>query len=1198
MESFSGGMNPNIGKKFITLEDGSSVEAPDGVRDLQDYNEYLEEQRRRAGEADAQAEKDALHAEAVKLASKIENSVDEKLVKSCLASGDYGPIFNALAGVDGVPTKGDQVRIDQDGRKLGETHDKYDAVMAEAMEILRNEYFGEATIEAAEVSEDGDTIDERDPDYDEYMRQRQELGAEDGTVEGEESDDEETEEGETEKSREKMLNELYEGDDVEWLAGQNLNMADVRAMNDEDLAALYARWIEHRDQLANGEDEGDETEVERKPLVAVELDRTKDAEVAARDIAERMLKEDLASGGKLSRLVKGIWRGNMFRGYYIEKNKKLAYDRILAKQNGDREGDALDDADWRNRSEATIDRFISEYDEMIHKDAGEWRQALPDDHPAAMAAKEAISKFATGTYDEETFKTEMARIKAMLKDENGNPKGEVVLDNYLELARAARGRFEHEEGIESIMEGFKFIHGEARTQVRTEAHMGAIDKLVHNYEHSRFGRFVPPELIAGAASIGLWLTQTGATSAVRAATFGLGGAAVTGLAAGLKERGRVAVDRAQMARERASGLETGITKYDVKVMGTLYELAPAGQMTAELRAALDSDDPELIMQKLASAEVRNRLSDGKSVDLIGYSDPAKVEDERFALDLVRAEAMAKLRTLGKVDELNTGIDILTKNYEQSMDAKDVAFRKLRNRQAIKQGLKTAAVAAGTMFITQEVVAAFSPNSYGLADKAFESAGWEGPLNLGVNNENAQNTLLAGLLGFKGPDGLPISGSERIDAKEANGVKLSDEEVAQLKAEGYTVNRIETTVLEDSDINMSASEYAEQYGTRVARDDWGSNGTRVFDGNELRAHYTANGDGIVTRMTGDSTTWGGESINFDQAVQDGKIKAFISLTGDSQRTPIEVAGQLVNSGGQIEFIPEPGSVAAECFQDGKFVGRFFEIAYDNGVSAEGVQHMIPLATVVGQGLENGTFTGVGQVPVTEVAYNVLGFDRITETAGQVATDRLTQMSPILPFVRRDNLSRATRREQQPTPTTAEPTGGDGGNSVPAPETETPPVDNTVPEETPAPEGGETQTPEGEGGGEQNTEGESEEGGEGETEGEPGQRQTEEEILQEERARWEALGDQVGGASGVSLLMGEADDYPEDFRNILFQDWWNKLSTEIKDRFAGRSASERLSPESDALYDWLHSTGKTVESQANAAPTEENSASGEQGEAQAA
>lgn len=150
MEGFSGDRNPNIGKKFITLEDGSSVEAPEGVRDEQDYKEYLAEQAARMNEATKQQEADALRAEAVKLASRIENSVDEKIVKKCLASGNYGPIFSAIAGVDGMPTKGDQIKIDQDGRKLAETHDKYDALMAEAMTILRDEYFGEAALKASE----------------------------------------------------------------------------------------------------------------------------------------------------------------------------------------------------------------------------------------------------------------------------------------------------------------------------------------------------------------------------------------------------------------------------------------------------------------------------------------------------------------------------------------------------------------------------------------------------------------------------------------------------------------------------------------------------------------------------------------------------------------------------------------------------------------------------------------------------------------------------------------------------------------------------------------------------------------------------------------------------------------------------------------------------------------------------------------
>ncbi|MFV0485000.1 MAG: hypothetical protein ACK5MU_02095 [Candidatus Saccharimonadales bacterium] len=1340
MENFSGGENPYRGKKFIKLEDGSEVEAPEGVNDLYEYKEFVAEQEARAREngeggntsEDAPQEQEAqeqgedidTRAEAIKLASKIENSIDEKVVKHAITTKDYSKIFGALAGVDSIPMKGDQIKIDQDSRKLAETHDKYDAVMAEALEILRNEYFGEKALDAAEsdmraeaiklaskiensideklvrdslesgdftkiinalagvdsvpfkgdqikIEQDGRKLSETHAKYDdlialamailkqEYFSDMDEASREndeadhayDGEDEGspeemreewiaqlltmegmiwlsqvkginsisdvknmsfdevdglhaEWTSSKEAENAEKEKNREDALKGLLSIEGQKWLneAKGFEKLGDVNALPTEELMALHDEWTAHKEALAKeteeetaeGEEAEEEGTSEKKPLIAVDIDRTRDAEAAARDIAEKMLKEDLASGGKVKKFLKGIWKGNMFRGYYIEKNKKQAYDRILKKQGGEESG--LGDETWQSRSEATIDRFISEYDEMIHNDAGEWRDALPENHPAAEAAKKAISEFAQGNLDESNFMQEMARVKAMLKDKNGDPKGEIVLDNYLEIARTAKGRFDHEEGIESIMEGFKLINGEARANVRTEAHMNSLDKIMDKYDHGRFSKFVPPELVAGAASIGIWLAQAGTKSALKAVTFGLGGAAVTGVVAGMKEGARVSTDRAQASREMASGLVFDASgKYDKAVNETVYSMTPATQMASELSAAAQSGDRDAILQVLALADARTKMSDTRNIDLICYSDPTKIEDERFALDLARAEARAALKAIDPntgdaLNQIISGVEtVLDDGTENApgIKAKDDAFKKLRRKQMVKQGLKTAAVAAGTMIVTQEVVAAFSPNSYGIADEVF---GLE-------NNADASNTMLAGMLGLKGPDGLIIAGTEKVDAQEAAGVKLTDEEIAQLEQQGYTVNEIESTTLQSQEVNMSASEYAREYGTPVNRDDWGSNGTTAFDGNELSAHYTTNGDGIVTQMGGSSTTWGGESINFQDAVDDGKIRAFISMTGDSQSTPIEVTGQLVNNGSQLEFIPEAGSAAAECFQDGKFVGKYFEVVFDNGLAEDGTQHIIPLATVVGQGVE-GTISSTVDVPVTETLYNVIGFERTVE-AVQTVGDRVPNPAAMLPFVRRDNLKNARRRAETgtpaPAPTEQTPDNGGGtptgeipnpGSTAETPTGDTAPTEPTGeipnPETTTETEGGETPTgevptPEA------TTEGE----GSGAPTGEiptPAGEQTEETTETEEPAPeqqgeydeegepiWENLADKIGGSRGVWIVNGGLDTAPEDWRNTEYQAWWDDLSEETKNRFAQRS-SDRLSPESDTLFDWLQETGK--------------------------
>ena len=997
------------------------------------------------------------------------------------------------------------------------------------------------------------------------------------------------ESGEQELTREQMIEGFQSREAGEWLAEHHPDMTpeQLRNMDDEALRQL---WDEYQSSLAQ---EGDNGEAERRPLRAVALSREMDARDAARDIAERMLKEDLAEGGRLTRFVKGIWKGNLFRGYYLGRNRQLAYERIMDKQNG--RNTELSDADWSDRSQATIDRFLSEYEEqMIHSGAGEWRDVLGSDNEVTQAARAAIEAFARDpNMTEEAFNQEMARVKAMLRDgneaQNRVALGDMVLDNYLDIARTARERFQHEESLEDIMEGFEIVIGEARSNVRTEAHRDALDRLMDRWEQGRVSRFISPEIVGGAASAALWFAQRGATNLARIATAGFGGSAVTGIAAGLKERNRVTTDRAQMARQFASGLELpGRTKYDQELAETIYKGTPATQLTEVLRAALREGNNDAIRQALLASETLSRMSDTRNIDLITYSDPTRIEEERFALDLARAELRAHLRDVAPDALTNLDRDVaarMERLAESELDARDAAFVKLRRKRSIKMGVKTGLVAAGTMIAGQEVVAAFSPDHYGIADEIFK-------LN---NNADAKMTWMAGVLGFEN--------SSAVGDVVAENMELTPEQVEAYEKQGCVVtsNNVETITQED--ITMTAREYADKYGVKVTRDDWGANGTKFSDGNELRAYYTSGGDGIVTGMSGNSVTWGGESINVEEALENGKIRAFVSLTRDGQMTPVEVTGRLVN--GQMEFIPEPGSAAAACFENGKFVGKYFEVVYDNGLDANGVQHVIPLATLVGEGVDNNVFTGVEDVVTNTTVYDV------------VAPDTPSLMAAIpLPFVRRQEFTNGRRRqtpEPQPAPEggqgganppEGQPAPGDGQGGANPPEGQPVPGDGqggaNPPEGQPAPEDGQggANPPEGQPapedgqGGGTSPEPQPAPGSQSTPEGGQGggpegdydleERREEDGYDEDGEPDWDRLKDQIGGENGLRIVRGDFDGLATQNRegmNVMFDLWWNSLSQDVRERFSGaRGYGLLLSPESDALFDWLRDTGKTLSADA--------------------
>jgi hypothetical protein len=96
-----------------------------------------------------------------------------------------------------------------------------------------------------------------------------------------------------------------------------------------------------------------------------------------------------------------------------------------------------------------------------------------------------------------------------------------------------------------------------------------------------------------------------------------------------------------------------------------YETRSAKEMVRSLETSLyntDNDgnliekenftvsDAEELFKQLADIEGRIRLSDERKVDLISYSDFAKVEQERLGLDVAAARAKVELRRL--VDELS------------------------------------------------------------------------------------------------------------------------------------------------------------------------------------------------------------------------------------------------------------------------------------------------------------------------------------------------------------------------------------------------------------------------------------------------------------------------------------------------------------------------------------------------------------------
>lgn len=470
-----------------------------------------------------------------------------------------------------------------------------------------------------------------------------------------------------------------------------------------------------------------------------------------------------------------------------------------------------------------------------------------------------------------------------------------------------------------------------------------------------------------------------------------------------------------------------------------------------LRAALDA---------LVAVETRVKMSDSERIDLISYSETATIGDERLRLDLARAEAKIALDThltsdarqaldisqeASLQDIINGQSASLVELVKNDIFQKDEAFKKLKRSrvaEAAAVGVVTGIVIGG---LAQEAGAAIDPTRAGLIEQAWGAktttidgtehqtllAGLGGrgesvytepsdeytPYPLGSNGEisvSSDHTIVDngdGTISFQDPNGN--FSAEHVTVNPDG--SLPDESIDQLSKVGMIVNdqsyNTENIVTETQQV--SGSEYVQNHldeTTRVTRDLWYDNNTvSVFDKNELGLHWGGNNgltaDGYqysVSTMTADGSYHGGEAVDWSQANQEGALKLAISGTEDTQT---QVFMLDINPDGTVD-IPQD-SPAAQFFseENGRavFHGKYSEVVQVTGVDENGVTHMRPLATHVGDA-NPGTITD--QVTTTTIEHhNVYNI-----TTGGYETETYTEMAPIIPVVPRRSLETVRAREK--------------------------------------------------------------------------------------------------------------------------------------------------------------------------------------------
>lgn len=925
--------------------------------------------------------------------------------------------------------------------------------------------------------------------------------------EKEKNDAEEKEKAE----HERLLRIVTSKDFSEWLKDR-YTVKELDDMSNEELQALIDEYNRSKTGGEGGDDgKGGKPSGEKEPkevddpLVAVALNREKDARDAAHDIAKHLLEQRKVEKGLAYRVI----FGTMFREATLQHYEKKAYEMIVGKQRG--ETSNLSEQDWATK--AGLETFVQAHvrgleEEMIHGAAGEkmdtyglsksedgkdvvthyWvdeggqrhEEQVGNDSPegkATITMHEAIAKYAQ-TGDKRAFQDAITTLNQELAQAGGNPDA-LMADNYMAVAEAARDRAEHGKSIEDVMDGFRFINGEARTNIRTEAHRDALDRITNRLANSKLGKFLPPEAIGTAASAAVFLGKSNVrTALVAAGTVAVGatagaafvpiavGAGIAGVTSAIKERSRITGDRATQARDLARGQEasdaivptTGkrrairaaekAKRYGDQMAEVQYDTVGATDLTNSLNEAINSGDVDRITKVFAQADTLVKMSDSRGIDLIDYSnaDADIIADERMQLDIARAAAKVKLRELGVDNVMEHAADAITnatETLENDIDAKDKAFRKLRRRRSAAQGLKSAIVSGAFSIGFSEAAAMVDQNQVGLVETgvnrvANRISGHE----LTQNAADAKNTFLAGLVGLK-----QVSNTEAILHE---GAELTEAQRAQYENDpNYTVTQGEyktVTTTEELSRNEALEALPDGY-----RSNWLSNGTEGSDGNELRGYFNSE-QGVYTKLTGES--WGG-----GQTIKVG------DLTSDN-------SGFVVNFGGVTKYIPASGA-------NGEFVpdlsgqpqwvadavnGRHFDnisFVYNNGVDESGAVMGSSFWTFSGDGNLPDTVTST--VETTVPTYNVV--QHITEaTERDVATAAFvpgavsrTDLPPLKPRdgKKPDNIGGVPRTRTEGDDNPEDPKGPSGSGN---PEGDAPKGDDNGPDNPSGPEApGGTQIP---------------------------------------------------------------------------------------------------------------------------------------------
>jgi hypothetical protein len=497
------------------------------------------------------------------------------------------------------------------------------------------------------------------------------------------------------------------------------------------------------------------------------VDVTHIAESEARDVAEARLTEARAAtkGWKPKAIWDRVWKHNIAREYYRQKEIVKVRGEIYTEKNIYK-GSEVDRKYHQEAMSAVAERFVSEFSEVVHTESGEKKgtlEGVPEGEKLALKQDiaELVKEYASGKYDNniDAFEEERNRILGTVAKygKNSISEGKMYADNLRTVGEQVRNALKHGVALERVdtvlaetLKNFDITVGSARAGVQTEANYNSIDKLIQKVNSSKIGSLLGNETtIAAGIAIATSLITAGTKGAARStgrlAGF-LGGIAVSGGLAALKENMRMKQERAQHIRERAKGFtpEKGSPRRG-QMERTTYKMASAVDLRNDIMYGtyLNGDpaqglrkfsqaDFDKTLGKIAEIEGRIAIANKEKIDLIAYSNLRTVEKERSGLEIELAKAKVflkkeieknpDLQKLLKDESFDDALKHRTATYQNKelksdIEQKNKLFAKMKRKAVARAAVKgmVNSVVIGTVV---HEVAAFVPgtNTEGVVER--------------------------------------------------------------------------------------------------------------------------------------------------------------------------------------------------------------------------------------------------------------------------------------------------------------------------------------------------------------------------------------------------------------------------------------------------------------------------------------------------